>query len=219
MHELSCSDCLDLCADVALGIADAKDRADVLSHVERCTSCRSQLRSLTEVADGLTALVPPVPPPPGFEGRVLNAISTATASSPTSTFFARVRARPLAVAAAVVAAAAIGVGGWTLGRTTSAPSSTVVTASLWVKHTPVGEVMVVPGDPPWISMAVHLSVGDMVVRCEVRDEDGVLTTVGTFTIRRGYGYWAASLPYGLVVREAELVTPDGRVLAAGTVGD
>lgn len=219
MRELTCTECVELCTDVALGVADAKDRAGVLSHVERCAGCGTQLRSMTEVADGLAALVPPVPPPPGFDERVLEAISKMAAPPPAPTLFRRVRAKPFAVAAAVAAAVLIAIGGWTLGRTASTRSSRVVTASLLANRRPVGDVTMVPGDHPWLLMDVDMNTkNEMVVRCDVRTNVGELITVGTFSIVHGYADWAVSLPPGTVVRAAELVTTSGRVLASATVG-
>lgn len=218
MPELSCADCMDLSGEVALGVADAQERADVLLHVEDCPACSARLRSMTEVADGLAELLPPSDPPAGFDARVVDAILRPPPVRSRLTFLERVRTRPVAAVAAVVVAVAVGVGGWLIGETTSLPTSPVVTASLRVERTNVGQVVVSGGEHPWISMAVHVHRAKTVVRCEVRNKDGAVTTIGSFTIVHGYGYWAASLPYGLVVRSAELVTPDGHVLASAMLG-
>jgi|GEM_PF-6786666 len=222
MREFSCTECVDLCAEVALGIADAKERADVLVHVEHCPACRSELRTLGDVADALVELVPPVVPPKGFEARAVSALAGAAQSHGAAARrpgWSEHRLRRVFAAAAVVVAAAIGVGGWALGQSTSTTTGGVATAQLRSGHDVVGELTVVTsGERPWVSMAVHMKLGASVVRCEVRSTHGPWKAVGTFKIVGGYGYWAAPLPWGLSVRSAELVTGSGRVLASAIVG-
>lgn len=217
MSELSCAECVELCPDVALGIADARDRASVLEHVERCRSCREELGTLSAVADALGELVPPVEPPPGFESRVTGSISRPSRAEPRAPYPRRSYVRPLSVAAAVVVAAAIGVGGWLAARGGSGPSVSVATSSFVSNHRAVGEVMTVAGKKPWISVAVHLRTGTNVVRCKVENSEGTWRTVGTFDLYEGWGYWAAPLPSGAAIRSAELLTPSGRVLATASV--
>lgn len=217
MRELYCGECLELSPDVALGIADAEDRAIVLTHVERCRSCRDELASLSDVADLLHVLVPPVEPPRNFASRVVSAVSPPSRSEPHTPLSRRTYVRPLSVAAAVVLAAALGVGGWLAAGGGSSPSVTVQTAPLVSHHHRIGQVMTVPGEKPWISVAVRLPAGSTVVRCQVEGEKGGWRTVGTFDVYDGRGYWDARLPHGLLVRRAELITARGHVLATASL--
>jgi hypothetical protein len=218
MRELSCAQCLELCPEVALCIAEAEDRADVLAHVERCRSCGDELSSLSDVADLLCELVPRVDPPFGFTSRAIDAISAPSQPEPFIPFSRRRHVRPLSVAAAVVVAAAIGLGGWLAAGGGSRPSVTVETAPLLAAHHTIGQVVTVPGGEPWISMTVHVSA-TTVVRCEVEGAKGGWWTIGTFHVYDGHGYWAAPLPHALAVRRAELVTPSGRVLATASLAE
>jgi hypothetical protein len=217
MRDRSCAECLELCPDVALGIADAEERANVLSHVEGCRACRSELASLSEVADLLNVLVPPVEPPPGFASRVADAIAPLSTSASHDPVVRRRYVRPLSVAAAVVIAAALAVGGWLASGGGSAPSVAVQAASFVSGHHDIGQVTMVAGEKPWISVAVHLQ-GMAVVRCEVENSKGRWGTVGTFDVYSGWGYWAAALPHDFAVRRAELITPNGHVLASASFG-
>ena len=216
MHDLPCAACRDLCPEVALGAASAEDRADVLAHVERCAGCAALLRSMTDVGDGLAALVPPMEPPPGFEARVLSAIRE-RGGRDRPALGQRLRSRPLAVAAAVAAAVALAAGGWLVGETTSAPSSTAVTSALVSRQGAAGTVVLVSGVRPWISMTFHAGSTSGSVECEVQDASGRLVTLGTFPIVHGYGSWAGPLPQGTTVRGAWVVTPGGRMLAWSTI--
>lgn len=219
MRERSCAECLELCPEVALCIAEAEDRADVLAHVERCRSCGDELSSLSDVADLLCELVPPVAPPLGFTSRVTDAISESSRPEPLVPFSRKSLARPLSVAAAVVLAAAIGAGEWLATDGLSRPSVTVETAPLLAAHHTIGQVVTVPGASPWISVTAHLGASTTTVRCEVEGAKGGWWTIGTFHVYDGHGYWAAPLPHGLTVRRAELATPHGRVLATAFLAE
>jgi Putative zinc-finger len=73
--DLDCAQVEELAPDLALGLLDGAERASVLAHVDRCASCRAEVASLTEVGDHLLQLAPEVPPPPGFESRVLTQLA------------------------------------------------------------------------------------------------------------------------------------------------
>lgn len=219
MRELSCTDCMELCPDVALGIADAQDRASVLAHVEGCRGCHDELASLSETADLLPLLIPSVEPSGGFAPRVVRAVSRSSRAEPVPLVPPSHRrpVRLLSVAAAVVIAAAVGLGAWLAGGGSSGPSAPVESASLLAgHHRAVGQVMIVPAKKPWISVAVNLAGGGSDVRCKVESVNGNWQTVGSFELYRGWGYWAAPLPRGDVIRGAELLSSGGQVLATAS---
>lgn len=199
-------------AEIALGIADAQDRAAVVAHLESCPACRDELRAMTEVADGLLELVPPAEPPVGFEERVL----AVTQPAPRT-----VRRRwPRLVAAAAVVAVALA-GGWALAGRLSSPApagnGAVETAALRAGNRTVGQVVLVEHAHPWMSLRLDAGPHDVTVRCQVVGNDGRKVTVGTFWVADGRGYWAATLPADLSVSKAQLLLPGGRVLAAATI--
>ncbi|HTX62292.1 MAG TPA: hypothetical protein VMD28_01545 [Acidimicrobiales bacterium] len=218
MPDPGCHDCLDVCPDVALGVATAEDRAMVLTHVERCRSCGDELASLSDVADLLSVLVPAVDPPRGFTSRVVGAISSPTKPLAHAAPVRRALMRPVSLAAALVVAAGLALGGWLAARGSSTPSpSTVQTAALLSHDHRVGRVMLVPGGKLWMSVAVHLAASSTVVRCRVESDGGVWRTLGTFDVYDGRGYWVATLPRGFSVARAELTTTRGRVLASASL--
>jgi hypothetical protein len=98
-----CGETRDLLPELALGIADGEERALALEHIAGCAGCRRRLEELSSVADDLIALAPRREPPVGFEGRVLDRLSTGHAPRRRP----RLRLRRLSFAAAVVAAAAV----------------------------------------------------------------------------------------------------------------
>lgn len=127
--------------------------------------------------------------------------------------------RMLATAAVAVAVIAGGLGGWGLGIGTSSPASTPLSSAtlLSTSHQAVGQVYLYQGSSRWLYMAVDLPSGNGRVICQVRGADGQLTTVGSFRLAGGHGYWGspASAAQGRVTG-ARLVTANGRVLATAS---
>jgi anti-sigma-K factor RskA len=127
--------------------------------------------------------------------------------------------RSLAAAAVAVAVVAGGLGGWGLATGTSAPASaTLSSATLQsASQQTVGKVFLYQGSPRWLYMSVDLPSGDGTVLCQVVSQDGQVTTVGSFQLADGHGYWgspATSAPGQLT--SARLVTTNGTVLATAT---
>jgi len=68
---MSCEQTRGLAAELALGIADGAERAQVLDHLAACAECRRAVAELSEVTDELLLDAPEHEPPVGFESRVL----------------------------------------------------------------------------------------------------------------------------------------------------
>jgi hypothetical protein len=216
--DMTCEQFQAVSAELALGVAGARDQADAVSHLEHCPACRGELRQLGDVADDLAALTPPAEPPPGFESRVLAALVSTPQIAPLRR---RALRRAQLVAAAVAAAVLIG-GGWIVGHTSTHPPAVaaahLVTAHLVADEHPVGQVVLATGDDPWVSMAVETNLGHQTVVCQLRDQQGQTITVGSFTLTSGYGYWAAPVPASASsITAAQLVDTAGHILATATI--
>jgi hypothetical protein len=218
---MDCDRLADADAEIALGIADAQTRAAALGHLERCAACRRRVRRLTDVSEGLPELVPPTEPPVGFESRVLARLQPVRSRAAGSA-----RHRTL-VAAAVIVALIVGIAGWAVGRSggpSPAPSSPqvasgqVVTADLAGSHGTLGQVILVGGRDPWLSMTVDSGTGGGRVQCQAVVGGGHVIDLGTFSVAGAYGYWASGLPSGTSIREIRLVRGSGAVLASAELG-
>ena len=75
MSPLDCERLREIGPEVALGIADGEERAWALDHLSDCAECRARLERLSATADELLLLAPGAEPPPGFDGRVADAIA------------------------------------------------------------------------------------------------------------------------------------------------
>ncbi|MGH3398779.1 MAG: zf-HC2 domain-containing protein [Streptosporangiaceae bacterium] len=236
MSEMSCREFQDAAAELALGVLTGRERAQAMAHLDHCEACRESVRQLTLTGEGLLGLLPSIEPPAGFETRVLDRIGlTAPAPAPsparwTSWLSAR-RAdragsgqlsrtrRALAVAAVAVAVVAGGLGGWGLHNGTSAPAPAALdsAALVSVSHQSVGKIFVYRGHPQWVYMSVNTSSGNGTVICQVENRDGHFSTVGSFHLTNGYGYWGSPAPGNPgSLAGARLITPTGHVLATAT---
>ena len=84
-------------------------------------------------------------------------------------------------------------------------------------HQSVGKVYLYQGSPQWLFMSVNMHSGQETVICQVRDRDGHITTVGSFRLTNGYGYWGSPAPGNPgSLTGARLVTASGTVLATAT---
>jgi hypothetical protein len=243
LNEMNCREFSDVAAELALGVLTGRERAAAIAHLDHCDACRANVRQLTMTGEGLLELLPTVEPPAGFETRVMERIGLATPApspAPRVSWAARLfpfgrkpagqpapsQPRPvgrtrrmLAVAAVAVAVVAGGLGGWGLGNGTSSPASTPLNSAvlLSASHQTVGKIFLYQGSPRWLYMSVDMPSGNDTVLCQVVSRDGHVTTLGSFRLADGHGYWgspASGAPGQLT--GARLVTTNGTVLATAS---
>jgi len=231
-NDPGCARYTDDLAELALGVLTGRERARALAHVDECPRCAEELEQLSRVADTVLQVAPEVVPPVGFESRLFERMGLTAASRPARR---RLRALPPLrsirprqwVPAAVAAAAAFAALGFGLS-TASTPAGIQANATTGTKTVlsgdfvqageTVGHVVAVGGDRPWMSMMLEDSTARGVVHCVVVTRDGVTHEVGTFVAREGYGAWVAPLHLDPKdVQKAEVVTPDGAVIATATL--
>jgi len=112
-------------AAYALDALDAQDEREFEQHLASCERCRDELAALREAAAGLAYGAADAAPPPELKLRILDqarAERTNVSSLP-----ARRRSwAPLAAAAGLAAAVALGIGVWAGTRSTSDPLASVL---------------------------------------------------------------------------------------------
>ena len=243
LNEMGCREFSDIAAELALGVLTGRERAQALAHLDHCASCREEVRELTATSEGLLGLLPSVEPPAGFEARVMDRLGLAApAPSPASQpgWMSRLahlgrkparrapagQARPagrtrraLALAAVTLAVVAAGLGGWGLRPGTPAPAGAPLSSAtlLSASHQAAGKVFLYQGSSPWLYMSVNMPAGNGSVICQVESGDGHITTVGSFRLTDGRGYWGNPVPATQgSLTGARLVGPDGTVLATAS---
>ncbi|MBV9650625.1 MAG: zf-HC2 domain-containing protein [Pseudonocardiales bacterium] len=213
MTELTCRQCRELAAELALGVLPGAERARTLAHLDHCTACRTAVSALTRTGEALIELLPAAEPPAGFEHRMMTALGPPP----------RTRHWLMPTAAIIVAIALAG-GGWTLGRATlgvgpletGAAWQTVAFAPLKVGEQQVGQVYLFPGRPAWIYLSLDTDRNSATgtVRCELVRQDGTTVPVGTFQLAKGYGAWGASVPVDRnSLATARVIDSTGAILA------
>ena len=132
--------------------------------------------------------------------------------------------RILAAAAVAVAVIAGGLGGWGLHGTTSSPTASALSSAtlLTASHQTAGKIYLYDAGSRWVYMSVNIPSGsgaadNGTVLCQVEGPDGHITTVGSFRLTGGYGYWGSPDPVtNGPLTGARLVTTTGTVLATAT---
>lgn len=130
--------------------------------------------------------------------------------------------RVLAAAAISLAVIAAGLGGWRLGvdngPAASSAAGPLTSANLVSSdRQDVGEIYLYSGQSRWMYMSVDLGSGNETVTCQLVDDSGRVTTIGSFQLADGYGFWASPDPGTRgPLRGARLVDANGRVLASAT---
>jgi Putative zinc-finger len=132
--------------------------------------------------------------------------------------------RILSAAAVAVAVVVAGLGGWGLHAATSSPAATPLSSAALVtaSHQTAGQVYFYDAGSRWLYMSVDIgsasgAVDNGIVICQVEGPDGHLTTVGSFRLTGGYGYWGSPDPVANgPLTGARLVTTTGTVLATAT---
>jgi hypothetical protein len=243
LNDMECREFSDVAAELALGVLTGRERAQALAHLDHCASCREQVRQLTATGEGLLGLLPSVEPPAGFEARVMDRLGLAApVPSPASKpgWISRMsllgrkparqdatgQARPagrtrrmLALAAVTLAVVAAGLGGWGLRPGASAPAGTPLSSAtlLSASHQAAGRIFLYEGSSRWLYMSVVMPSGNGTVICEVESRDGHITTVGSFQLTDGRGYWGSPVPPTQgPLTGARLVGPGGTVLATAS---
>jgi anti-sigma-K factor RskA len=245
-NEMGCAEFADAAAELALGVLTGRERARALAHLDWCDECRENVRQLTVTGEELVGLLPAIEPPAGFETRVMERLGLAAPApaparplGPARRFGRNLagwlgsgwtgsagagRPRRLLAAAAAAAVIVAGVGGWGLrAATSSPPASPLRTAALLTaSHQTAGTIYSYDSGSRWVYMSVNLGPGsgaaeNGIVLCQVEGPGGHITTVGSFRLTDGYGYWGSPDPAtNGPLTGARLVTTTGAILATAT---
>lgn len=222
MTELTCQQCLELAAELALDVLPGRERAQALAHLDDCTHCRDTVAALAVTGDRLVELLPSVEPPVGFEHRVMSAL---TPPSPLTR-------RWWLPAAAVLLAITLTASGWILGRATHevTPAHTnaqaendahngeriVLYAPLTTGTHQIGHAYIYPGNPSWIylSLDTNSTTTNDTIHCEIVHRDGSTIPIGTFPLTHGHGTWGGPAPVNRdALATARLTNNNGHTLA------
>ena len=190
MSGVGCAATRDAAPELALGILDGAERAEVLVHLQSCPRCQRYVSELASVADGLARLAPEVEPPPGFAGRV-QAELRGSRRRTRRRWTAGVAA--VAVAAAVVAAVVVPA----VDSGPNAPAAAPVlhtVAMVGASGLRVGDVAVSNTDPASLAVNVDYAVPDGTYALVLHTGPKASQQIGSITIADGRGQWVGAAP-------------------------
>jgi hypothetical protein len=206
---MMCDEIRDLAPEIALGIADGRERAEALRHLSTCADCRRLVEQLSQVADELLMVAPVQEPPAGFESRVVNAL--ALQESPRrrrsrwwSPRWLAPRLGPALAAAAVTAVALIGVY-QDDHRTAERYRETLAQArGQYFQAEPLTDVtggrggvaFGYEGSPSWVFLTVDPPRRDAVTRGELVTRDGRRIPLPSLELDQN-GSWGGAIPVNL----------------------
>jgi len=194
-----CAEIRELIPELAMGVAPGDERADALAHIATCAECRQLLEETSATVDELLLLAPDHEPPPGFDARVIEAVSPER----------RRRWNPakLVLAAAVVllaAAAATGLTRWAgaddrqlaqqYRETLAEADGSYFRAARLVgsEQSEAGHVFAYQGNPSWLFLTVK-DAPSGVHHVRVVTQDGRKYEIGVCMVRNGSGSWGTSI--------------------------
>ena len=207
MSGATCDEARAAAPELALGMLDGEERARVLAHARGCPACRAHLDELAGVAQEILTVAPVHEPPPGFESRVLDAL---TPQRPPA---ARRRRRWVPAIAAGVLLAAGGATAITLSATSEERrlgtyygevlaraggkylGARELRDAAGVKR---GVVFTYQGDQSWITVVLGAGLADEPWRVALSTRDGATRELGGFDPATAGPVWVMRCRYRCV---------------------
>lgn len=222
----SCEEVREIAAEVALGIAPAKERARTLEHLIACTECRAHVQELSSVADEILLLAPESEPPIGFESRVIESFGGSLRRR-------RDFKRLALAAAAVLLVGAVAAGGTYLAGSHSRDLASRWSTALGAGHGSsftasaltdpssnfrAGHAFLFRGDPSWIYVEVQApSSFSGTYGVQLVTSDGQTLPIGSVTYRNGVGSWGRTVDRsGATIAGLQCTDENGKVVLTAT---
>jgi hypothetical protein len=222
---MDCAELHEVADELALDMLTGAERAAALLHLERCDSCRGVIASLTVTADVVLLATPTIPPPAGFESRVLARVDETNedeTNEPVPLVSRRRRRwlRPLLVAAAFLAVVLVTVALLPNGGGDAVAATEMRAAD----GSRVGSAYVNDADPTGLVVKVTdwetASSGQLAAayRLDVGRDDGTREVV-PLDFAADYSWHVTLDADARDVVSVALIGADGTVLCSGSFGD
>ena len=194
MSTSSCAGVRERAPDLALGTLTGPERADVVAHLDGCSSCQALVGEYASVADALLDLVPEADPATELASPVLAAMQPARHRR------RRHRVAALVAAATLALTAGTGITVALVARDQSGGGSTATTSALrsapmvGAGDVTVGRVVSTGDRPLKLAVSVDYWVPDGHYQLAARNRAGEADPVGTLDVTNGRGTWTGSTP-------------------------
>jgi hypothetical protein len=220
-----CDETREVTTELALGIATGEERARALDHVAGCPACRRELERLAAIADEMLVLAPESEPPPGFEARVLRAM---TAPPRTRRWLPRRLAFPAVGLAGAALASVVLLLSFNSDRQLASEYRQALSAAHGsafaafplrdTARAAHGAVSLYKGSPSWLVVTVDGVQRGHVARAEVVSRSGRRVPLRAFRLTAGVWGGGLPIPFDQVASVQLLGEQGSSVLAAYTAG-
>lgn len=215
-----CAEIRELIPELAMGVAPGDERARALDHIATCADCRQALEETSATVDELLLIAPEHEPPPGFDARVIEAVSD---QRPRRWNISKV----LPAAAAIVLAASLGAGlahragsgdrqlADQYRQTLREADGQYLRAADLVGEDgqAAGHVFAYQGDPSWVFVTVeNAPSGAHKVRYVT--DDGHARWFGVCMVRDGHGSWGTSIDVPIYALDSVQLVQHGKTISA-----
>jgi len=214
-----CAEVRELIPELAMGVAPGDERAMALNHLTTCAECRQVLEETSEIVDELLLLAPQHEPPPGFDAKVIEAVSGERPR--------RWRvSKGLAAAAAILLAASLGAGftRWADSEDRQlanqyrqtldvANGDYLRAADLTGAQGETGHVFAYQGSPSWVFITVE-DAPSGIHRVRYVTTSGVTHWLGVCTVRHRHGSWGTAIDIPVYALDSIELVHDGNRMTA-----
>lgn len=231
--EMRCEQVRDLAPELALDIAAGEERDAALRHLPGCPDCRRLVSELSSVVEELLLLAPVHEPPPGFESRVVRALTGPAELSVEPLRRSRRWRGLVAVAASLLLATVVGAGAALVGTSgdrmlaadyravlREGQGSSFTAASLRGAEGRAGSVFGYEGRPSWVVVTLpERRLREDTYKVTVITRDGRYVDLGTATLGGDHRVWGHEIPVDLTaVHQLRFVASDDRTTLTATFG-
>ena len=221
---MNCDDVQELAAELALGIAEGKERGKALEHLAGCPACSRTVQELAGVADALLLLAPAHEPSPDFEVRILDRVgSTAgTRRRRVPRWLIPAGAASLAAATAILATVVFAFQGdrqlASYYRSVLAQAHGQYFQAVALRGPTAGragELFVYQGSPSWIFVTVSRPYQMATYRCQLITRQGrAVPMAGVWS----QATWGAAIPVpAREISQVRLISTSGSLVLNGTL--
>lgn len=221
---MNCDDVQEHAAELALDIAEGKERGKALEHLAGCPHCSRTVQELAGVADALLLLTPAHDPSPGFEVRVLDRVGSATAPRRRRVpqWLIPAGAASLAAATAILAMGVFAFRGdrqlasyyrSVLAQAHGQYFQAVALRGSTGRH--AGELFVYQGAPSWIFVTVSRPYQMATYRCQLTTREGrTVPLAGVWS----QATWGGAIPVpAREISQVRLISTSGSLVLNGTL--
>jgi len=216
-----CAEVRELIPELAMGVAPGDERAAALTHIATCEACRQLLEETAATVDELLLLAPEHEPPPGFDAKVIAAVSPERPHRWSAAKLVLAAAAAIIVAASGAAVLTHRAGADDRQLAAQYRETLKVAEGDYLRAAALdgadgesaGHVFAYQGNPSWVFVTVD-GAASGVHRVRYVTEDGRSHPLGVCMVRDGHGSWGTAIDVPVYAVDSVELVHRGSTLAA-----